>query len=67
MPFTKLFQSTPPVWGATMLRPCHLCTPPFQSTPPVWGATSLNPKYADIVIISIHAPRVGGDDLSDFF
>ena len=39
----------------------------FQSTPPVWGATSLNPKYADIVIISIHAPRVGGDDLSDFF
>ena len=30
---------TPPVWGATMLKPCHLCTPPFQSTPPVWGAT----------------------------
>ena len=35
-----LFQSTPPVWGATLSRDilgwnCSV----FQSTPPVWGAT----------------------------
>ena len=61
MPFTKLFQSTPPVWGATMLRPCHLCTPPFQSTPPVWGATVSRCAHGTVPWISIHAPRVGGD------
>ena len=36
----ELFQSTPPVWGATS-ELCHRQLLPlkFQSTPPVWGAT----------------------------
>ena len=33
----------------------------FQSTLPVWGATIPIPGRRDIVIISIHAPRVGSD------
>ncbi len=58
----ELFQSTPPVWGATLclslIRPqLHQ----FQSTPPVWGATYAGNKCGVIVLISIHAPRVGGD------
>ena len=57
-----LFQSTPPVWGATLYLSYvtvgyHL----FQSTPPVWGATGHGLDPADVVAISIHAPRVGGD------
>ena len=35
-----LFQSTPPVWGATRgSHPRASYTSRFQSTPPVWGAT----------------------------
>ena len=33
----------------------------FQSTPPVWGATTLDPDTLQATVISIHAPRVGGD------
>ena len=40
-PRYQIFQSTPPVWGATRartpFRPAHHI---FQSTPPVWGATA---------------------------
>ena len=105
----RLFQSTPPVWGATslldgpdysayisihaprvggdfsFLQPCP-SRGLFQSTPPVWGATLsawvtspfyeyFNPRppcggrlplffiqFAQ-ALISIHAPRVGGDFL----
>ena len=34
----------------------------FQSTPPVWGATERQSASAYDMDISIHAPRVGGDD-----
>ena len=34
------FQSTRPVWGATMLFPQPQPQPQFQSTRPVWGATA---------------------------
>ena len=55
------FQSTRPVWGATRCfarrRDCVL----FQSTRPVWGATAATYPRTGILIISIHAPRVGRD------
>ena len=34
---------------------------PFQSTPPAWGATGVADLVADGALVSIHAPRVGGD------
>ena len=43
-----------------------LTTEAFQSTRPVWGATqTLLPENCHDAI-SIHAPRVGRDDLFDF-
>ena len=33
----------------------------FQSTPPVRGATTLSFLCCKLIIISIHAPRAGGD------
>ena len=36
-----IFQSTPPVWGATFVMGLALKKDAFQSTPPVWGATYL--------------------------
>ena len=58
------FQSTRPVWGATL----EMMTPAsrrevFQSTRPVWGATFVQKILAIAGIISIHAPRVGRDDV----
>ena len=36
----------------------------FQSTPPVWGATRQQPlRRPGVGVISIHAPRVGGDTI----
>ena len=55
------FQSTPPVWGATRLQKKGCVEQLFQSTPPVWGATLLHGGVFIVVGISIHAPRVGGD------
>ena len=78
------FQSTPPVWGATILLygsavpQIHFNPRPpcggrrswsgvgcmgmiFQSTPPVWGATETHSVGKAPLAISIHAPRVGGD------
>ena len=38
-----VFQSTPPVRGATVIRTCPLFLPDgFQSTPPVRGATVIS-------------------------
>ena len=57
----KKFQSTLPVWGATLLWPQRPGSWRFQSTLPVWGATlgpGLSPPGKTI---SIHAPRVGSD------
>ena len=36
----------------------------FQSTLPVWGATFADDKLDRQLIISIHAPRVGSDNLA---
>ena len=58
------FQSTPPVWGATLgdaMTPYIIFQ--FQSTPPVWGATFLRCEKKFVKSISIHAPRVGGDQI----
>ena len=33
----------------------------FQSTRPAWGATHVSALERDVVIVSIHAPRVGRD------
>ena len=62
--FATLFQSTPPVWGATgdPTLPRYRGAG-FQSTPPVWGATKVMAIEQVADMISIHAPRVGGDFL----
>ena len=57
-----VFQSTPPVWGATRSTLAAWSWPAwFQSTPPVWGATAQGLHRAEHRAVSIHAPRVGGD------
>ena len=57
-----LFQSTPPVWGATAKETFYFVEDViFQSTPPVWGATPGVGQGELAMTISIHAPRVGGD------
>ena len=44
-PHTRQFQSTHPVWGATLVAAAApLCTGVFQSTHPVWGATPAPPR-----------------------
>ena len=55
------FQSTPPAWGATMDSAPYDINKMFQSTPPAWGATVDTSGKVGIVLVSIHAPRVGGD------
>ena len=63
--WTKLderkFQSTLPVWGATIGSVPFDAAPKFQSTLPVWGATHQRVHQDDPLLISIHAPRVGSD------
>ena len=60
-----LFQSTLPAGGATfrsLIRPIH--APKFQSTLPAGGATrkGYDMEYL-YVLISIHAPRGGSDEI----
>ena len=56
------FQSTLPVWGATMTDVQNAFQGfAFQSTLPVWGATLRHSQRPDLAVISIHAPRVGSD------
>ena len=56
------FQSTLPVGGATADDPRrNAAVLPFQSTLPVWGATHHAGVSPLVVVISIHAPRVGSD------
>ena len=45
--FEVLFQSTPPVWGATSAAIASSRRVIFQSTPPVWGATGIGFFEAD--------------------
>ena len=55
------FQSTRPVWGATLLPLNPTEALMFQSTRPVWGATCQIPPIQICQSVSIHAPRVGRD------
>jgi len=56
------FQSTPPVWGATVsVALAAIQAFWFQSTPPVWGATLHLLHHPGAMVVSIHAPRVGSD------
>ena len=57
----SLFQSTPPARGATKNRGRESDVLTFQSTPPARGATTWNSTTRRCVVISIHAPREGGD------
>ena len=60
----RRFQSTLPVWGATVVMgPPAICAK-FQSTLPVWGATRGVYGIRIRADISIHAPRVGSDGRS---
>ena len=61
-PCIERFQSTLPVWGATLLVLVTDILVIFQSTLPVWGATTWTGLPTDTSpVISIHAPRVGSD------
>ena len=58
----RAFQSTLPVWGATLETGSSLVCDIFQSTLPVWGATvGFHADSLEECLISIHAPRVGSD------
>ena len=61
-PAPRLFQSTPPAWGATKAKREDSDTQKFQSTPPAWGATPFHVSIIQTEGVSIHAPRVGGDE-----
>ena len=39
----------------------------FQSTPPARGATEIAERITESIVISIHAPREGGDGLGNLF
>ena len=56
------FQSTRPVWGATLSLLNVFKSLRFQSTRPVWGATQVVFYFFTSPVISIHAPRVGRDE-----
>ena len=57
-----IFQSTLPVWGATLQTSPLEIRSLFQSTLPVWGATDGSYcRFEFDSVISIHAPRVGSD------
>ena len=60
--FLERFQSTPPARGATSAQTAPTPEPTFQSTPPARGATSLGIGMTYSILISIHAPREGGDN-----
>ena len=59
--WSNQFQSTHPVWGATVCRAKATIAHTFQSTHPVWGATASVEPIGHSSIVSIHAPRVGCD------
>ena len=57
-----IFQSTPPARGATLLAAnTYDILLLFQSTPPARGATNMDMTHNAYTLISIHAPREGGD------
>ena len=58
---TLAFQSTLPGWGATLATANGEISKAFQSTLPGWGATWIRDTSTTILLISIHAPRMGSD------
>ena len=56
-----LFQSTPPVRGATRRSPCFRRTYGISIHAPRAGGDAWAAYMAKFEIISIHAPRAGGD------
>ena len=55
------FQSTPPVWGATLtLQDGYTWAGLFQSTPPVWGATSAFSSWVKVFFAFQSTPPVWG-------
>ena len=55
------FQSAPPVRGATFDQPLPIDDELFQSAPPVRGATLSGMGVPVQIVVSIRAPRAGGD------
>ncbi len=62
-PSASIFQSTPPVWGATGQPAAYdLCGGDFNPRPPCGGRLDrIIAETEGATRISIHAPRVGGD------
>ena len=58
-----IFQSTRPIWGATVVLLSGRRFLKFQSTRPIWGATGWLFVRFRSVRISIHAPHMGRDCL----
>ena len=56
----------PPARGATVAIPISRRPHRFQSTPPARGATLAGFAPCVCVVISIHAPREGGDTSPSF-
>ncbi len=56
-----MFQSTRPVWAATIAINRSVHQVEFQSTRPVWAATDQASKSVPRTPVSIHAARVGRD------
>ncbi|AUD71348.1 hypothetical protein NRBB04_1387 [Bifidobacterium breve] len=59
-----IFQSTLPGWGATAAKREAKDAQEFQSTLPGWGATGAVFLMRGLVVISIHAPRMGSDSVT---
>ena len=58
---SDLFQSTHPVWDATIIAATFPLLVSFQSTHPVWDATAVSVSSGTAARVSIHAPRMGCD------
>ena len=65
-PSRYVFQSTLPGWGATDISQHTIPFIKFQSTLPGWGATFMPVCAGICLIISIHAPRMGSDDIAEY-
>ena len=55
------FNPRPPRGGRRDSRKGETPDDEFQSTPPAWGATQAATASQSFKVVSIHAPRVGGD------
>ena len=56
-----IFQSTLPVWGATVCPGCNSAMQRISIHAPRVGSDAFNDRVASTGYISIHAPRVGSD------